>query len=564
MRRIHYFCTICLLNACTISAQPSVIPEEVDHLALYCKVWGFLKYYHPAVADHRINWDSTFIKYYDKVKSVSSKEEFNTVLYSLYKDAENCKDSAKHHVSPLPSNFGLKIYPVINNRWISDDHFTREISEILHTIESDFKAEDNYYLASTGGSPFPSFRNDSLWYNSSLFPPESIRILALSRYWNIIEYFCPNKEGLQWNSILKTYILRVMNAHDTAYHLVMMELCQEIVDGHSATMSPILLSYFGTGKLPIECSYVEGKTIIANIYPPLPSAKAADSALSVLGLSRGEILLKINGINIDTIRDRIRKFTPHSNEAALQNVVNVSLTVVDTTRDYVLTVSDGAKIKDVTIKYLSLYDPIIYKRRKTYGKPWKILESNIGYIDFPKLTDNDVDSAMADLSTTQSIIIDIRGYPSNTERHLASFLADSAKWNVYTFPLSVKPGYFLKSATEFRESRGVKKKKYNGHIVVLVNENTMSHAEYCAMLFQAIDGTKTFGSQTAGADGNVTYIYLPGNIMTRMSGIGIYYPDGTPTQRVGLKIDFPVTPTIKGVREGRDEVLDAAINYVQH
>ena len=52
------------------------------------------------------------------------------------------------------------------------------------------------------------------------------------------------------------------------------------------------------------------------------------------------------------------------------------------------------------------------------------------------------------------------------------------------------------------------------------------------MAFQTIPGAIVIGSQTAGADGNVSKFYLPGGIHTCFSGVGIYYPDGTETQRV--------------------------------
>jgi C-terminal processing protease CtpA/Prc len=52
---------------------------------------------------------------------------------------------------------------------------------------------------------------------------------------------------------------------------------------------------------------------------------------------------------------------------------------------------------------------------------------------------------------------------------------------------------------------------------------------------------------------------LPGGIRTGFSGLGVYYPDHTPTQQVGVKIDVPCAPTIEGIRAGRDEVLDCAL-----
>jgi hypothetical protein len=40
--------------------------------------------------------------------------------------------------------------------------------------------------------------------------------------------------------------------------------------------------------------------------------------------------------------------------------------------------------------------------------------------------------------------------------------------------------------------------------------------------------------------------------------IGVFCPDKRPTQRVGIM----VKPTIAGVREGRDEVLEAALRQI--
>jgi hypothetical protein len=53
----------------------------------------------------------------------------------------------------------------------------------------------------------------------------------------------------------------------------------------------------------------------------------------------------------------------------------------------------------------------------------------------------------------------------------------------------------------------------------------------------------------------------PGEWM--IGGIGVFYPDGKPTQRVGIIPDVPVRPTIAGIRAGQDEVQDAAVRLIQ-
>jgi C-terminal processing protease CtpA/Prc len=39
----------------------------------------------------------------------------------------------------------------------------------------------------------------------------------------------------------------------------------------------------------------------------------------------------------------------------------------------------------------------------------------------------------------------------------------------------------------------------------------------------------------------------------------VFYPDNHPTQRVGIRPDIEVHPTLAGIRAGRDEALEAAI-----
>jgi len=55
---------------------------------------------------------------------------------------------------------------------------------------------------------------------------------------------------------------------------------------------------------------------------------------------------------------------------------------------------------------------------------------------------------------------------------------------------------------------------------------------------------------------------LPGSLKTLISGIGINYPNGEETQRVGIVPDIEVKPTIKGIREGKDELLEKAIEII--
>jgi C-terminal processing protease CtpA/Prc len=60
----------------------------------------------------------------------------------------------------------------------------------------------------------------------------------------------------------------------------------------------------------------------------------------------------------------------------------------------------------------------------------------------------------------------------------------------------------------------------------------------------------------------VTFLTVPGGLSVRFSGHDVRHADGRQLQRVGLTPDIEVAPTIQGVREGRDEVLERAIRWL--
>ena len=111
--------------------------------------------------------------------------------------------------------------------------------------------------------------------------------------------------------------------------------------------------------------------------------------------------------------------------------------------------------------------------------------------------------------------------------------------------------------------RGGNKDYYRGRVAILVDERTQSHAEFSVMALRTAPENRVIGSQTAGADGNVTALMLPGGVRTVFTGLGVYYPDGRATQRIGIVPDIEIRTTLAGLRAGRDEVLERALEYIR-
>ena len=55
-------------------------PTETQKLVATCKVWGFLKYYHPKVANGEFNWDKQLFEVLPKIEQAKDQNEFSQVL----------------------------------------------------------------------------------------------------------------------------------------------------------------------------------------------------------------------------------------------------------------------------------------------------------------------------------------------------------------------------------------------------------------------------------------------------------------------------------------------------
>jgi hypothetical protein len=105
---------------------------------------------------------------------------------------------------------------------------------------------------------------------------------------------------------------------------------------------------------------------------------------------------------------------------------------------------------------------------------------------------------------------------------------------------------------------------YKGKAVMIVNGETRSLGESNTMYFQKLfPGSITIGEQTSGANGDVKMLLLPGGYKFDFTGNGIFYPDETPTQKIGIRIDQIVHPRVEDLLQDKDTQLLKAIELIE-
>jgi C-terminal processing protease CtpA/Prc len=167
---------------------------------------------------------------------------------------------------------------------------------------------------------------------------------------------------------------------------------------------------------------------------------------------------------------------------------------------------------------------------------------------------------------TTAIIFDMRGYPNGTAWSLAPRLNTRKATHVALFhqPVPVLNQYRELLMTEFKQTIDPTSDWiYGGKTVMLIDDRTMSQAEHTGLFLEAVAGTTFIGTPSNGANGDLTFMMLPGRVLMGFTGQSVRHADGKQLQRLGLQPAVRVEPTLKGIRAGKDEVLDRAIDWVR-
>jgi C-terminal processing protease CtpA/Prc len=528
---------------------PELNEQKTNDLELLGRIWGFMKYHHPAIAKGNYNWDYELLRIlpdYLKANDNQQRDEILVKWIEKYGRIPICKTCRT-----TPENAVLK--PDLS--WIENSNFNLELRQLLHKIYLNRNQGSHYYIRMADFIGNPVFTNEEP-YRTMYCPDAGFRLLALYRYWNMVYYFSPNKHltDKDWNTVLKEYIPYFIEAENRLeYELLAARLISEVCDTHA-----ILLGWLetwalqGAGQVPASVRFIENKLVVTEYY--LVKNDKAE-------LKKGDIITHIEGKPVEAIVDSMKKYYPASNDVV--RLKNIAKYILCSDKQYlhINYISSGktGEKEICVVNRRELYD--YHDKQQDSSRSYRFIDKNIGYINLKTLKGKDIPVIKREFMNAKGIIIDIRNYPPNYAAYMLGsfFVQEDVLIAKVTVGNVNNPGEFTFGIDDILPKP---ENSYQGKLVVIVDESTQSQAEFTAITFRAGANTSIIGSQTAGADGNISEIVLPGLLITMISGNGVYYPDGKETQRVGIVPDIEIKPTIQGIRDGRDELLEKAIDII--
>ena len=535
-------------------------PQTVANLELLGRIWGFLKYYHPAVAKGDYNWDAELFRIMPSIINVSNTDERNKIFVEWI-DRLGKVTAGK---APSVKKADIKLQPDFT--WMEKPELGKTLSNKLKAVKNASREKEHYYISvnqSAGYYSFtnvgnPVFKNERPYEQMNYTDDSGMRLLALYRYWNMIEYFFPYKHltDRNWNSVLGEFIPVFLDGTtELAYKQALVQLMAHVNDTYSNIFSDRALdAWKGVNSSPYQISFVEGKAVVTGFRNGDPEIPA--------DLKRGDIITHIGEKTVEQFVEERKPYIPAS---------NISVQMYNIEYELLRTNDDKMSLQIIRNGLSQKIDIACWPRtriRSLNSSPkasYRLLSPEIGYI-WPETLQNDsISCIMEQFKETKGIIIDFRCDPPSdfTVLTLGDWLTpqpvDFVKFAVGSIE---QPGMFT-----FTESLQVGDKNepyYKGKVVIIVNEETQRSAEYLTMAFQTAPHATVIGSTTGASDGNLSSIMLPGLVPTMVTGSGVYYPDGRETQRVGIKVDVEVKPTLQGILEDRDELLEKAIEIINN
>lgn len=448
--------------------------NQIENLELLGRIWGFLKYHHPAIAEGNFNWDYKLFRFLPEYQKVKTSKERDSLLVGWIKSlgeiptCEECENNSEDAV----------LKP--DHSWMNTDNISVKLRKKLNEVYLNRTQGEQYYI-SLYPTKNPKFKNEKSYENIS-FPDDGFSLLSLFRFWNMVEYFSPYKNltDKDWGKVLRECIPKFINIQNRLeYEKINLQIISELHDSHTQLsgntkeLNRLKGDYFA----PFKADFIENQLIVTDFYH---SKNAKESNLKI-----GDIITHINGKPVKQIINSLRPYSPASNEAARLKTLSLEL-LRSPKKEVPVKYISADKTHEKEIPFFGWGDLKImeYYETQKQGKSYEYIKNNIGYINLEKIKVEDIPRIKEKFQKAEGIIVDIRNYPNidlTNLMDLASyFITKPTSFMKFSSANINNPGEFVLGKPLIAQPD---EKSFQGDLIILTNSQAQSYGETAVMLF---------------------------------------------------------------------------------
>lgn len=559
------------------------------YFLLYFKTWNFLKYYHPDLASGKLDADSLFFKHLQPVCYAVGKKEFNASINDLFADLS----------TTFPGNRTLTAEKDVLRKnqdfsWYEKgtEFDPKNKKRFKQIFGNRYSGDQHYYLP--GKNYIALIPNEREYAFPKEEPvPSDYQFLALAKMLGAVDYLYPHKYRMtrDFDELISGCVFPVLEKQSVEdYERMLLELSASLEDSHT-------FSFFEQVK--------NKKAIFGNAYYPPFTYRVFDDGILVTDIIVPELCEAHDiktGDYIVMINEKVvsEKISDLSRLLSVSNLPTLIFHLSDYRTNLIwnlehpnvnLDILRGGEEQKKTIPFIGSGDPNLKLLNEYFGalpsgrvenESLIILENDIAYFRIDNVfrlienvpdekIDHQMDSILDLARKQKGIIFDMRGYPdwggfvpTYLVKHFGKDLVPYGKY--YEVNKREIGTYVLRTDQETYYNPGLipSGNVYKGKVVILVNPATQSMSEWNTMCLQHVfPNAVTIGEQSAGADGDLKTMNLPGGYQLDFTGNAIFYPDGTEAQKNGVKIDQLIKLAKENYSKDKDFMLKKAVEWIR-
>lgn len=482
--------------------------------------------------------------------------------------------------STLPEMIGALRQPgsapcLIAAQWTPGDNG----GQIECTLRAIPKSEDiqeayKHYLLESRGAMSLELRDLGALFGPGGAPTLPLtpleKVTGFVRLWSAVKYNFAGFDQLpevDWEAELEAYLPRVQNEESTeGYYRLLQQCLARLHDGQTAVWPGRATAANIVDAPPMLVRPCQGKAIIA--------ALGKSEALQRQGLEAGSVITHVDSQPVEQLLEqdiypyisastpqsldvkayarllegprgtpvRLLLETPSGNNRSAALTRHADWEAMPWRRIPAVQTRFQGSVLVLTLNSLSVKEAV---ERFDAALP-RLLESEALIIDLRRNTGGSTYNGYAIIAR----LIDgpVQGSRWRTRQHLPAFRAWGQREHWYEGDHGV-----------IRPRAGG---RFSGPVALLTGPETAGAAEDFVAVLQTARRGIVIGEPTAGETGQPLMIDLPGGGSARICTTRDLFPDGREFTYVGIAPDVPVAPAIADYTEGRDPVLQTALDII--
>lgn len=378
----------------------------------------------------------------------------------------------------------------------------------------------------------------------------STRLASVALAWGVFQHFYPYFDVVKtdWDAALTDALTRAASDADSvAFLSTLRRLVAALHDGHGFVYSKERPQ---NPRLPLKLDWAGDDLVV------LGTCGDATGAVAV-----GDTILSIDGASVAERMTNARKQISAATEGWLRHRAAEFLVSEFPDSDEVVVRLRKPDASEYEAKLLSTTPCTAVDGTPARPQNGAEVAPGIRYFDLNGTSSPALTAVLDQLVGAQGVIFDLRGYPDDAAYELLGHLIDqpsqSARWIVPVVTRPDRENLAWQDLTRWQLVPVAPKLPKN--IAFLTDGRAISYAESIMGIVEAYKLGAIVGATTAGTNGNVNPFEVPGGFSITWTGMRVLKHDGSQHHGIGVAPTLPVHPTAKGIAEGRDEVLEAAI-----